>query len=409
VIDAELPSSPNIPVRHLAFFRAASTEREGSNEYRTLLAGLLVLRLLDKRRVQSSDWQSVRNAVEAIDDGPIRRILRDLVDAIQALADGRADTRMAKLIAYAQLLESDTRWDPAADAYLTATELASPDRELLPFCYQRASICSRKLGFLDRAADLLRKGQEVAAQSNDHFWLLRLRTSVAKLQWHRGDLPEAERLVEAVIAEAQASGFVSVVAEASHDRGLIAYDRGHDGLAVEYYYTALKAYTDARPKLRAMHDLALALSDMGHLYYSRTVLSAVRNSPHVDGEMRDLATLNLMRVAVLAGEELKFDQLRRELIGRRLEGRHQAHYHMFVGQGYLKFGQVAKARQEFADAVVVAQTQRLNKIVIEAEELLNATPEERAPTWKDEPARPSLAAIFEEIRNRRGEFAEATE
>ncbi len=408
--DAELTSSPNVPVRHLAFFRAASAEVEGSNEYRTLLAGLLVLRLLDKRPARASELLPVRHAVDAIDDGPVRRILSDLIDAVRLFVEGAVDTRMPKLIAYAQLLESDSQWDPAADAFLTAIELATTDRELVPLCYQRASICVRRLGFLDRAADLLHKGQEVAAQNNDQFWLLKLETSVSKLTLHRGDQPGAERIIERVIADAEAAGFKSIVAEAWHDRGLVAYERNQDGLAVEYYYAALKAYADPTSKLRAMHDLALALSDMGHLEYARTVLSAVYNSSHSDREMRDLATLNLMRVAVLAGEELKFDQHRRELAGHRLAaGRHQAHYHMFVGQGYLKFGQMAKARQEFAEAMIVAQTHRVYKVVIEAEELLNATPEERAPTWKEEPVRESLTVILDEIRNRRGEFAEATE
>jgi hypothetical protein len=417
VTDTDPTSSRNVPVRHLAFFRAASAEREDSNEYQTLLAGLLVLRLLDKwrsrvaedRELKLHEFHAVRRAVDAIDDSPSRRLLSDLVNTISAFADGSPDSRLAKLIAYAQILEQDSQWDPAADVYLTAVDISTTDRELLPLCYQRASICSRKLGFLDRAADLLLEGQGVAAENNDQFWSLKLRMSASKLQWHRGDLPGAERIIDAVIGEAAAGGFVSIVGEAWHDRGLIAYDRNQDGLAAEYYYAALKAYADPIPKLRAMHDLALALSDMGHLHYARTVLSAVRNSLHADREIRDFATLNLMRVAVLAGEELRFDQLRRELDGQPLAARQHAHYHMFVGQGYLKFGQMAKARQEFAEAVVVAQAHRLNKLVIEAEELLNATPEEPAPSWNEEPMRPSFAAILEEIRNRRGEFAEATE
>lgn len=418
--DADLilsPPSPNVPVRHLAFFRAASAEHEGSNEYQTLLAGLLVLRLLDKwrsragedRDLKAHEFHAVRRAVDAIDDSPVRRILSDLLDSASAFVDGSADSRLAKLIAYAQMLENDSLLDPAADVYLTAIGISTTDRELIPLCYQRASICTRKLGFLDRAGDFLRKGLEAATENNDQFWSLKLRTSIAKLQWHRGDLPEAERISEAVIAEAEAGGLTHVVAEASHDRGLIAYERNQDGLAVEYYYTALKAYADPSSKLRAMHDLATALSDMGHLHYARTVLSAVRNSPHTNREFQDYATLNLMRIAVLAGEELKFDLLRRDLSGRQLTGRQQAHYHMFVGQGYLKFGQVAKARHEFAEAIMVAQANAVHKIVIEAEELLNVTPEERESTWQEEPARESLVGILAEIRDRRGEFAEATE
>lgn len=407
--DAELNSSRNVAVRHLAFFRAASAEREGSNEYRTLLAGLLVLRLLDKRRVQASELLPVRHAVDALDDGPVRRILSDLVDAIRAFADAAVDTRMAKLIAYAQLLEHDARYEVSADVFLCAIELPNADRELLPLCYQRAGICLRKIGDLERAAELIRTGLDIAHRDGDQFWWFKLRLSTAMLDFHRGDLPAAERQLETIIADADAARSVEAAAQARHERGLVAYNRNQDGVAIEYYYAAMKRYLDPELKLRAMHDLALALADLGHMQHARTVLSAVRNMARLNVEMRHFATLNLMRLAVLSGEQLRFDQLRRELADERMPGHQRAAYHMYVGQGYLKFGESAKARQEFAEALVLAQAHRVYKVLIEAEELLNATPEERAPTWKDLSPRPGLLAILDEIRSRVGEFAEATE
>jgi tetratricopeptide (TPR) repeat protein len=411
---------PNVPVRHLAFFRAASAEVEGSNEYQTLLAGLLVLRLLDKwhssigadRELKFREFVAVKRAVEEIDDSPVRRILTDLVNTIRAFTDGSADTRVPKLIAYAELLENDSRWEPSADVYLTAIALtAAPgrDRELLPLCYQRASICLRNVGQIDRASELLRDGQAVAGENNDQYWSLRLRTSTAKLEFYKGDLPAAERLLDAVIVDADAADQPILAAEARHDRGLVAYERNQDAIAAEYYYAALKAFVDPAMKLRAMHDLATVLADMGHLADARTVLSAVRNAPSMNLEMRHLATLNLMRIAVLAGEQVRFDQLRRELTDQPLNGRQQSHYHLIAGQGYLKFGELAKARHEFAEAIVVAHTHHVSKVVVEAEALLEATPDERVLARVDESPRAGLAAILDEIRHRRGEFAEATE
>jgi hypothetical protein len=171
----------------------------------------------------------------------------------------------------------------------------------------------------------------------------------------------------------------------------------------------MKSFVDPEKKLRAMHDLATALADLGHLDYARTVLSAIRTSTHSHGDVVNSAALNLMRVAVLAGEQVKFDQLRRELADKRLPGHQRAHYHVFVGQGYLKFGEPARARDEFAQALTVAQAHRVYKVLIDADELLKATPEVRPPTWKDPSPRPGLLVILDEVRNRRGEFAEATE
>ena len=415
VIDADPPTNPNVPVRHMAFFRAASAETEGSMEYKTVLAGLLVLRLLDKwrsrvdgdRELRFHEFVAVKRAVEAIADSPVRRILGELVNTISAFTDGSADTRVPKLIAYAQLLEHDARYDVSADVYLTAIELAT-DPELLPLCYQRAGVCLRRLGALDRAAELYRAGLAVAADNGDQFWLLRLRLSTALLEFHKGDLPEAERQLDGIIADADALGS-PVAAEARHERGLVAYTRDQDARAAEYYYSAIQAYDDPLLKLRAMHDLANALADLGHLDDARTVLSAIRNSAREHVELGFHAALNLMRVAVLAGEQMRFDQLRRELADKRLTGHQRAHYHVFVGQGYLKFGEPAKARGEFAEALIIAQAHRVYKILIDADELLETTPDVRPPTWHDPSPRTGLLVILDDIRHRRGAFAEATE
>jgi len=143
-----------MPVRHLAFFREASTEREGTTEYQTLLVGALVLRLLDKwrsriegdRDLKFHEFVAVKRAVEAIPDSPVRRILGELVHTISAFTDGSSEARVPKLIAYAQLLEQDARYESAADVYLTAIELTQGDRELLPLCYRQAGVCLRRLG-----------------------------------------------------------------------------------------------------------------------------------------------------------------------------------------------------------------------------------------------------------------------
>jgi tetratricopeptide (TPR) repeat protein len=406
----------NSPVRHMAFFRAASAETEGSPEYQTMLAGMLVLRLLDKwrsrvegaRELTFHEFVAVKRAVEAIADGPIRRILGDLVNTISAFADGSADTRVPKLIAYGQLLEQDARYDPAADVFLTAIDLTTRDRELLPLCYQRAGVCLKQVGSTDRAAQLFRQGLATATEIGDPYWSLKLRLSLALLECHKGDLPEAERQLDALIAEADASGS-PLAAEARHERGTVAYMRDQDALAAEFFYAAVKTHVDHGMKLRAMHDLALALVDLGHLDGARTTLSAIYNSADLNVELGAHAALNLMRIAMLAGEQVKFDTLRRELTNQRLTGYQRAHYHVFVGQGYLRFGEPARARAEFAEALIVAERHRVYKVLMDAERLLETTPDERRPIGHDPSVRPGLLVILDDIRHRRREFAEATE
>jgi hypothetical protein len=124
---------PNRPLRHRAFFSAASEHPEGSPEYRALLAGLLVIRLVDKWRDPSDATSEenearialfvpVKNAVEAIEETPVKRVLANLIEAISTFSYGGPDGRLRQVIAYAHFLEQEKQWEPAADVCATAIE-----------------------------------------------------------------------------------------------------------------------------------------------------------------------------------------------------------------------------------------------------------------------------------------------
>jgi tetratricopeptide (TPR) repeat protein len=350
---------------------------EGSAEYRALLAGLVVVRLLDKWRsphlrdpeTQAEAFAPVAQAVAALPLGPMRDALHALVESIAAVIQGTADERVARLIDYGQLLEHDAHWNPAADVFLTAIDL-NTNRELLPLCHQRASVCFRALGDLDRAADHLRDGQRIAVENSDPHWLFRLRISAAKLTRHKGDLPETERLLDALIADADAGGSAFVASQARHDRGNVAYEQGQFRVAVEYLHAALKGCSDPMERERIITALGTVLVDLGHLDDARAVLSAIRRSAR-SREMRTTATINLMHVARLAGDREYLDHLRNELLTQRLSGELHAHYHLASGQGYVAFDDPWKARREFTEAVTVATEHGWPRIRRSAEELIS--------------------------------------
>jgi tetratricopeptide (TPR) repeat protein len=361
----------------MAFFRAASAEVEGSNDYRELLAGLVVLRLLDKwrslnRDIESRgrDFEPVERAVAALDDGPMRDALHQLVVSIAEFVEGSADARFAMLVDYAWLLEHDARWDVAADVYLTAIEIGSKRQGLLPEYYGRASVCFRHLGQLDRAEAMLRHGLRVAAEIGDLFWSLLLRLCEGNLARHKGDLVEAGRVHEVVMAEADAKGLTFVSAQARHDRGHVAYYQKQFGLAADHFHTAMRLYADTELKMRALSDLALVIADMGHLDVARTAFSAVRHSDRMDVESRNIAALNLMWIATMARDRAQFETIRRELVDQRLTGRLLAHYHIIAGEGALAFDDPSAAQREFAEAVVEARANRAGVTLREAERLL---------------------------------------
>lgn len=232
-------TNPNEPVPHLAFFHAARVHPEDSVEYRTALAGVLVLRLLDKsdathdwhtamslvpRRIKFPEFVAVKRAVEDLPDAPIPRVLATLVRTIDDFADGRPDGRLRGVVAFAQLLEHATEWECAADVYLSAVAIIGrqphdDDRGVLPLCYDRAGVCAQKLGELDRARGLYAAGLEVAQEVEDRYWAFRLEIALAILTFEQGNLPLADEMLAQIVAAATAANLPEIVARALHEQG----------------------------------------------------------------------------------------------------------------------------------------------------------------------------------------------
>ena len=319
-------------VSHPAFLRAITREIEGSEEYRALTAGLVVLRLLDESSAQRSlpsqtalrDITMVRRTVEALPREEERRTLADVVNAIDACSVGNDDRRVSKTVSYAQLLERTARWDVAADTYRTVIALIADrpeDRGLLPLCYSRAGVSLRHIGQVDRAAELFHEGLAAAERLADVGWVLRLRMSLAKVESHKGKPLVAAQQLDGIIEDATRIELPTVLAMAHHDRGHVAYTQSQFELAAACFFKALKLYDARYQKQRAMHDLSTALTDLGYWSFARTVSSVLYSATAETSETRMLAGLNLFRIAILDNDTVAFRRLRKELIQDRMTGR----------------------------------------------------------------------------------------
>lgn len=405
---------PDDGVRHHAFFVAASQVTDQSAQYAELTAGLMVLRLLDKWRDRRSDglklplkeFNAVRRLIRNLDEGPTHGVLNELLNAISDLSGDRVTgVRM-----YAQLLEREGQWGPAADAYHTAIELIAVERRQrheLPLCYQRAGYCHREMGALDKAADLFRKGKDIATNRKDIEWQLRLRISETHLELDRGNIPSAERQLDEIVASAEEAKLPTVVARAKHDRGHVSYTRQQYAHAAQLFFDAIEMYEEPALKVRAMHDLATVLGDLGYTTYSERILRIVRRSALQGSVVRTMAGLNLLRLAVLGRSENQFSALSAELAAETMPARLRARFHVIVGEGLRAFDDPEGARAHFNEAVSLAQTHQLNQLLIETEETLKEIPESQAMQAGDRPG-PALAIIFKAIDRQQGAFAEAS-
>jgi tetratricopeptide (TPR) repeat protein len=416
--DTQPPIDSKSPLKHRAFFQAAGEHAEGSPEFRTLAAGLLVLRLIDRwlsqrtsgREVEFRELEAVQGRVESLADGPIRRVLLEL---LKTVGGAESFVRVPRLIVLGQLLESESLWEPAADVYLTATEQiqAQPrHRDLLPMCYDRQARCLRQVGLLDRAGELYNEGIAVAYELQDIRWSLYIRISNAILEgMYRGDLPEAEHQLRVIAKDAERANLPEMVARAVHERGQVAYARGPGQylMAAQYFYTAASTHTEPDLIQRAELDLAVVLADLGFVDYAITICELIRSTPALPGsDQRTAAGINLIRLASLRGDRETFDRLRVELADERMIGRLLAHYHLTLGQGWLHFGEMDAARAALQRTIEVAEAHKVNQLIITAEKLLRTFDDERPKLVPRMPEQDKeLAPILRAIDERQGPFA----
>ncbi|MGH7663303.1 MAG: hypothetical protein ACRENI_03255 [Gemmatimonadaceae bacterium] len=377
-------------IRHLAFFEALADFPEGSetgDEWRAVAAGVVVLRLLDSwmdrgaEELAANCWP-MKAAMQEIGQIPVtrpeRRILTAAVDAMKATSPAVLGPVGSSVMAYARLLDFQARWPLAADVYGTVVEHAHArrDAELIIEASMRMGYCYRVLGQIDSAAEAYGRAEEVATRIRDMSRVLRARVADAKLAIERGNLPRAEKILDATIRTAERRKLGGVRAIALHDRAAVAHLRGDYELAIRTAYEAYVGTREDRERHRILLDIAASFAELG-------VLSAARDAHMIiarraaQQDIRWIAMLNLLELAVMDHCELEFDRRRHDLVNVELPPALKAGYHLFLGKGYTAFGRIDQARHELNTAVGIATHYQFNQLLFDAEAALSALKDHR--------------------------------
>ena len=380
-----VPRGPRVQITppllpHLAFYEALAVLDESDALWKETVAGLLTLRLFDswgvvhRRRERLQAWE-VAGVAEAVDELPESHLARGpLAAVVAAVRDpGAAPAVALPLLAdYARALRFEAKWLLAADVFATMLANAYGAREevIIAAAYHRG-YCLRMAGELDAAAASYDEGRALAASCGNEAGLLEADVSHAALALHRGNLPAAEALLDGVIARAGGSACTQVLARALHERAHVAARRGRFEDAVVFAYRALPLFPNADARDRVLGDIAGAMGDAGHhaaAWDAHLVLSATAQVQ----ETRWVATVNLIELSVLRGDEALFDRFRRGLVGLPLPAYLLGHYHLFTGVGYQRFGHCELAEVAFRDAIAVATRFELNEVRLRAEAALDS-------------------------------------
>jgi len=378
------------PTLHMAFVDALASAGEGSPEWRSVKAGWLVMRFVDKwagaavRGDATGPWlrevNAIHSAVADIPSGAAHRAVDLLYRALLDSWGRRAAPVPAALLAYAQRLERDEAWALAADVYETFLVHAATDadHDLAPDAYLRLGFCLRRAGRVDEAATAYGAAGVMAAAAGKVRTGLLARIGAARVLKHRGNLPAAASALDAILADAEAvaaahtsAGLSDAVARARHDRGTLANEMGAYAQAVTLYYGALELYVDDASRARVLGDIATNLAALELREPARDanlVLLATAREPSI----RHAAACNLMELAHLDGVESDFERYRHLLADVTLSPELAAHVRLVEGEGLQRFGHDAAARRAFAEALAAAEAVQLHAVAFRAGEALAA-------------------------------------
>ena len=109
--------------RHLPFFSELASLEDGDPSWRTVSAGLVVLRLVDTwieegaAAVAANGWglRSVEAAIEEVEAGlPARSVLQSVVSALKSSPSNDMRAIAPRLLAYGRALDLEAKWALAA-------------------------------------------------------------------------------------------------------------------------------------------------------------------------------------------------------------------------------------------------------------------------------------------------------
>lgn len=384
---------------HLPYFEALADEAdERSSTWREQAAGLLALRLFDgweraRKRVAPAPERlramAVRGEVEALEPAStVRAPLLALVDSILAVPSTPVRVRAA-LVAYASRLRMDGRWRLAADVFRTVVETREPS-DVSAESYQAAmecGYCARQAGDVEEAAIAYDVGEAIAMAARDTFGMLRAQVGKAKLTIHRGNLPQADAELEAIVREAESAQCRPALSLALTDRMAVAGMRGQFEAAAVFGYRALECCEDGLAREAILSDLATALGDAGQRVAARDA-HLVLSATALDVRVRWLSTVNLLVLAAADGARHAFEDYRRQLDSAPLPAELRSRYFLTLGEGYELLGDLSNARAALLRAIAESEASGPKDVLLRAEETLDAL-DRRAPRT---PTAPILAA-----------------
>jgi len=368
-------------IRHQAYFDTLGMLKEDSASWRSVFAGLSVLRLVDsyvedRASIDPSNWAQLHNVRAAIEDVGEGDPVRAVLIAVLEEATNRAtidEVVCASLLAYGRVLTYEANWSLATDVYATVAKIARPNKN--PGLAIEANVAvggsARRDGDWETSARAYAQAAYIADTVGDRRGILKVQLGIAHTYMARGNLPQAQTILEDVIVQSADERMTEIHAEALHSRAALAQRKGEFAEGIKLAYDALNLTTNPLDRDLVLEDLAALFTEIGLRDAARDthlVVAATTQSRHV----RATATVNLMELASIDQMPEAFDAYARELANIPLGPWLRSHYLLFLGEGMNRLGRTDAAKEALHEAIAFADANQLHQVSFQAQTAMSA-------------------------------------
>jgi tetratricopeptide (TPR) repeat protein len=366
-------------IRHQIYFDTLGSMREDSASWRAVFAGLSVLRLVDTYSpaepattpVNWAQLHAVRTAIEQMSEGDaVRGVLTCVLEELSTRSKVD-DTVCAALMGYGRALDYDASWGLATDVFTTVVQLARPERNARLAVEASTAVggAARRNGDWETSARAYSQAAYIADTLGDRAGVLTVQIGIANTYMAKGNLPQAQVILDDVLVQARDQELLEVQGFALHSRASLAQRQGHNDEGVKLAYEALNLTKNPAERDLVLEDIAAMFTELGLHAAARDahlILTATAQSRLARGS----ATVNLMELASLDGMRQAFEGYARELATSPLSPWTRAHYLLFLGEGFGRFGDFEPAEEALNEAVAFAEANEIYQVSFKAQSAL---------------------------------------
>jgi tetratricopeptide (TPR) repeat protein len=368
-------------IRHQVYFDTLGSMQEDSASWCAIFAGLSVLRLVDAyadtgSSIDPANWaqlHSVRTAIERVSEGDTVR--GALTCVLEEVTNRRAidETVCRSLMAYGRTLDYAAAWGLAIDVFSTVVKLTRPERNAKLAVEAQVAVggAARRNGDWDTSARAYSQAAYIADTVGDRQGVLTVQVGIANTYMAKGNLPQAQTILDDVLVQARDQELAEVQAIALHSRAALSHHKGDTSEGIKLAHEALSLTTNPTERDVVLDDIAAMFTELGLRDAARDthlVLAATAQSKMVRGT----ATINLMELASLDDMPEAFDAYARELAQAQLGPWLRAHYLLYLGEGMNRLGRRDASEEALKEAISFAEANQIHLVSFKAQAALSA-------------------------------------